>query len=852
MSTLRTAIHAKSFPKPTGAGIVNLKMKDGGPVPATSLRGMYNSAVDTVSRLHTSDAEKRANRSMAVPAAAPAPTPVAVAAPVQDIPAPMGSQSVLARREAAAGLRNGGPVCKEEGGPIGGTGKGDHIPILAEPGEFMVSNAMKKDYPGLQDMLHEMREETLAKQGMTPAEADAKAVHSASNQGEADDGPSLRQSGKGNGQGAGPQHPQTYGQSGRPEALDEREVGADSDRGLRGRVGSVRHSQAPQVAPSLRLWRGGEVPGVNVFESPMTLEQAGQFGLDAAHGDRVNPMGKYGSGTFGLPGNAPDVGAPPPKATPKQWGANKASQLKGVLDSPVLRGAQKVAGAAFALKEGSDAVDDYQSGNYVGAVDHGLQSAANVAATSANPMVALPGMAYGVGHHVGSEIYNRSSGDTKDALGRGTNNIAKLVGGGTTPEQDAAMQTLSTNDWKNGTTPTAKPTVAPTPATSTAPAAPADFKALNAASDAYNSAQNPQPATPTGTGIKAEMQPNGTMAFSGGGSGPVSYSGSGADALRKGGGTVTSMPAAAFMGSSPAADANAAALRMEAAKRGDWDAVNSSLAAQGQGPVRGTQTSGGGGGGNSPRDMIMNQLRGAGKLSVTGMKIANDVMTGDNQLRGNQMQYDSSMYGHNVQNTNNVRTNDTNMLRNDREGRQWLAEHGEKVSNSAFERQQKGNESFEKSLASLYPGEDGKGDQKQITAHRQMATNYVNDLVQTLKDSGDTKSADALAQAGPGALHTNHHAEISMAMRTRAALEKANGWMPTTGGYKDSTHPKAWKPIGYEKRGVGGDHVLFPNGHISVNDLRGTPFYNQTGGTTDFDQIITDAQAAQAKRKGAK
>ena len=93
MPSLRTAIHSKNFPKPTGAGIVNLKMKDGGQVSPWSLKGMGQSLVNAASSVVASPAEKRANASLRTPApatAAPAPTPAP--APAQ-IAAPMGSQA---------------------------------------------------------------------------------------------------------------------------------------------------------------------------------------------------------------------------------------------------------------------------------------------------------------------------------------------------------------------------------------------------------------------------------------------------------------------------------------------------------------------------------------------------------------------------------------------------------------------------------------------------------------------------------------------------------------------------------------------------------------------------------------
>ena len=75
------------------------------------------------------------------------------------------------------GLRNGGELRTGQGGSVPGTGKGDKIPAKYEPGEFVVSNAMLAKNPGLREHLHQLRAEALADKGMTPAQADAKAVN---------------------------------------------------------------------------------------------------------------------------------------------------------------------------------------------------------------------------------------------------------------------------------------------------------------------------------------------------------------------------------------------------------------------------------------------------------------------------------------------------------------------------------------------------------------------------------------------------------------------------------------------------------------------------------------------------
>lgn len=64
----------------------------------------------------------------------------------------------------------------QDGGVVPGKGKGDKIPAKYEPGEFIVSNDMIDDNPGLREELSSLRAETLARRGKTVAEADAGVV----------------------------------------------------------------------------------------------------------------------------------------------------------------------------------------------------------------------------------------------------------------------------------------------------------------------------------------------------------------------------------------------------------------------------------------------------------------------------------------------------------------------------------------------------------------------------------------------------------------------------------------------------------------------------------------------------
>lgn len=76
------------------------------------------------------------------------------------------------------GLRykDGGQLREGFGGVVPGRGKGDKIPAKYEPGEFVVSNDMLNAQPELEEHLHQLRTAVLAKKGMTPEEADAKAI----------------------------------------------------------------------------------------------------------------------------------------------------------------------------------------------------------------------------------------------------------------------------------------------------------------------------------------------------------------------------------------------------------------------------------------------------------------------------------------------------------------------------------------------------------------------------------------------------------------------------------------------------------------------------------------------------
>lgn len=101
---------------------------------------------------------------------APPPSPAAAPAAAPDLaPARDPSRGVLH-------FAQGGSLRTGHGGHVPGSGEGDKIPAKYEPGEFVVSNDMLDDNPGVREELSAMREQTLAARGKSVEEADAHAT----------------------------------------------------------------------------------------------------------------------------------------------------------------------------------------------------------------------------------------------------------------------------------------------------------------------------------------------------------------------------------------------------------------------------------------------------------------------------------------------------------------------------------------------------------------------------------------------------------------------------------------------------------------------------------------------------
>lgn len=147
-------------------------MQNGGEVSPWSLKGMYRAATgpkETVTEKYARQDAERATRQPAAQA------PQASATPPQGISGYAGN-AALDGRMKAAGLKDGGDLRTGMGGHVPGSGSGDKIDAKYEPGEFVVSNDMLDAAPGLREQLRDLRGGVLAAKGMTPEQADAKAV----------------------------------------------------------------------------------------------------------------------------------------------------------------------------------------------------------------------------------------------------------------------------------------------------------------------------------------------------------------------------------------------------------------------------------------------------------------------------------------------------------------------------------------------------------------------------------------------------------------------------------------------------------------------------------------------------
>jgi hypothetical protein len=161
--------------KPVGYGLRPVGLRNGGEIHAA--KGGLWGAIKGAVGMGESDEAFAARKAAAEKAAAQAKQQQPNTMP--DVRRGLDGQggNSIENRLKAAGAVNGGTLQTGKGGEVPGKGKGDKIPALYEPHEFVVSNDMLAADPALLPHLRELRKAVLAKKGMTPEQADAKAIH---------------------------------------------------------------------------------------------------------------------------------------------------------------------------------------------------------------------------------------------------------------------------------------------------------------------------------------------------------------------------------------------------------------------------------------------------------------------------------------------------------------------------------------------------------------------------------------------------------------------------------------------------------------------------------------------------
>lgn len=351
-------------------------LREGGEIHA-DLGGMWANAKRAVQGLPPETNKEALDRRLARPAPAPVPAAPMPAASAPQTAAPMGSQSVIDNRMKAAGLRHGGTLRTGMGGDVPGTGQGDKIPAKYEPGEFVVSNDMLDAQPELRGHLRGLREQVLAEKGMTPAEADAKALSGGKGL-RANDALNL------------PKFPDLSLDNVGKQPLPKASLVAENEYQLK-RVAELNKG-APAPAP--RAAPGALPPHVNPFaagveeaqalkdsvrgaQGRLMSNKAGGVGGGFIYGNKIpaapapapNTLAAHGNGTYGAPTSS--TAAKLAAQTPEEiaHGARMASEAEAAAKAKAVTAATPKATGVKGVIQGTK--------NATGSVVNGVKSVAS-------------------------------------------------------------------------------------------------------------------------------------------------------------------------------------------------------------------------------------------------------------------------------------------------------------------------------------------------------------------------------------------------------------------------------------------------------------------------------------------
>lgn len=227
--------------------------------------------------------------------------------------------------------------------------------------------------------------------------------------------------------------------------------------------------------------------------------------------------------------------------------------------------------------------------------------------------------------------------------------------------------------------------------------------------------------------------------------------------------------------------------------------------------------------------------RNATDLGVAGMNNAtsrfNTERTAGVSLRGQDLNYDSAMYGHQLTAASNRARLGYEMHKDDRDYGLHAAEFGQKVQENNRVAGEAADKALQSNLEARYRTTDKSGnsvpDATKIGAYRSAVNATLPGLVSQLEATGDPQAvakAQELRQRGTAALDPQDHARLQQLFDRRDRMSAARGLGPNQGTFSQSDNLLDYqqKPgaAGVEHRTFGGNRIVTPAGSVSIRDLQ--------------------------------
>lgn len=227
--------------------------------------------------------------------------------------------------------------------------------------------------------------------------------------------------------------------------------------------------------------------------------------------------------------------------------------------------------------------------------------------------------------------------------------------------------------------------------------------------------------------------------------------------------------------------------------------------------------------------------RNANELAVAGMNNAtsrfNTERTANVSLRGQDLNYDSAMYGHQITGAANRARLGYEMGKDRRDYGLRAAEFGQKQQEDNRVAGEAADKALQSNLESRYRTTDKNGnsvpDATKIGAYRSAVNATLPGLIGQLQATGDPQAiakAQELSHRGVAALDPQDHARLQQLFDRRDRMSAARGLGPNQGTFSQSDNLLDYqqKPgaAGVEHRTFGGNRIVTPAGSVSIRDLQ--------------------------------